>query len=83
MIAKLATVMTVALSLSFAPEQPGSPDSLATKPHCCAKHAYCCVLKRECCPDALTGSVALAAPPVGNPTGLAPCCVKRAYCCTL
>tara|TARA_R110002072_G_scaffold282552_1_gene445514 strand:- start:17022 stop:17552 length:531 start_codon:yes stop_codon:yes gene_type:complete len=57
-----------------------------SQPSCCIKHAYCCKLQRECCPnraasDASVATVdaddAMAA--VSRPS----CCVKRAFCCTI
>ena len=52
---------------------------------CCIKHAHCCKLQRECCPNRtsqtsdgiINAGDTVAA--VSRPT----CCAKRAYCCSI
>ena len=50
MVTKVATVVTVALAWAA---------SANARPHCCVKLAYCCKMKRACCPTDSMAAVAV------------------------
>lgn len=52
---------------------------------CCIKHAYCCKLQRDCCPNRAgeASIVTVDAGEVVAATSASSCCVKRAYCCSI
>jgi hypothetical protein len=58
-----------------------SHDSVAAKPYCCVKGAYCCKIKRNCCHNAAPVNLTQAV--TQGPNAAPACCAKHAYCCSL
>lgn len=76
--------LLIVVSGASVPNATASNDTMSL-PSCCIKHAYCCKLQRECCPNRATETspATVEADGAVAATNRPSCCVKRAYCCTI
>lgn len=75
-----STITSILFAVMLVPGSNGLDGVGVLEPTCCAKHAYCCQVQRECC---RTSPAVVDDTSVTNNVGRPTCCAKHAYCCTV